>query len=336
MPNPTQSDLHVNVPLTNVSVAYIPKQSDYIATDIFPKVPVQKQSDIFWKYSKSDWRRTDVVRRAPGTESAGVNWNLTTDTYYAEVFAVHKDIDDQVRANADSNFNLESDATKFITNQLLLKRELDFVGTHLASTSGWATTYTGVASGENNTSSFRQWNDVASDPLGDIARWVINFRQLTGYAPNTLVLGPYVMNALKNHPDLIDRIKYTQRGIVTEDLVQSLTGIAKVKVMWATQTAVAQINDTVTQDQLATYAFISDSAGKSAWLGYSAPGPSLMEPTAGYTFTWNGYLAGNSEGIRIKSFRMEHLASDRIEGEMTYALKQVASDMGVYIASPIA
>lgn len=336
MPNPTQSDLHVNVPLTNVSVAYIPKASDYIATDIFPKVPVQKQSDIFWRYSKSDWRRTDVVRRAPGTETVGVGWNLETDQYYAQVYGVHKDIDDQVRANADSNFNLESDATKFITNQLLLKREIDFVNQFFTSTSGWSTTYTGVASGENNTTTFRQWNDAASDPINDIATWVINFRQLTGYTPNTLVLGPYVMNALRQHPDLIDRIKYTQRGVVTEDLVASLTGIPKVKVMWATQATVSQMNDAVIQDANATYSFIAPSAGKVAWLGYSASGPSLMEPTAGYTFTWNGYLAGNSEGIRIKSFRMEHLASDRIEGEMTYAMKQVATDMGVYVASPIA
>ena len=336
MPNPTQSDLHVNVPLTNVSVAYIPKASDYIATDIFPKVPVQKQSDIFWRYSKSDWRRTDVVRRAPGTESVGVGWNLETDQYYAQVYAVHKDLDDQVRANADSNFNLESDATKFITNQLLLKREIDFVNTFFTSTSGWATSYTGVASGENGTTTFRQWNDAASDPINDIATWVINFRQLTGYTPNVLVLGPYVMNALRQHPDLIDRIKYTQRGVVTEDLVASLTGIPKVKVMWATQATTPQLNDAVIQDAGATYSFISPSAGKVAWLGYSASGPSLLEPTAGYTFTWNGYLAGNSEGIRIKSFRMEHLAADRIEGEMTYAMKQVATDMGVYIASPIA
>ena len=30
------------------------------------------------------------------------------------------------------------------------------------------------------------------------------------------------MRALKNHPDLVDRIKYTQRGVVTEDLVACL------------------------------------------------------------------------------------------------------------------
>ena len=101
MPNPTQSDLHVNVPLTNVSVAYMQDKATFIADKVFPRVPVQKQSDLYWKYSKSDWRRTDAQKRAPGTETAGVGWKVDTGQYFAEVWAVHKDIDDQVRANAD-------------------------------------------------------------------------------------------------------------------------------------------------------------------------------------------------------------------------------------------
>src|SRR3954469_3722543 len=105
MPNPTQSDLHVNAPLTNVSVAYVQSADSYIADKIFPKVPVNKQSDLYHKYSKSDWRRTRVKKRAPGTESPGVGWTTDTDTYFADVYAVHKDIDDQTRANADANFN---------------------------------------------------------------------------------------------------------------------------------------------------------------------------------------------------------------------------------------
>ena len=163
MPNPTQSDLHVNIPLTNVSIAWIPNAGDYICQKVFPKVPVQKQSDLYWKWSKSDWRRTDVVKRAPGTESAGVGWNYTTDSYYAHVYAVHRDIDDQVRANADSNFQLDSDSTKFLTNQMLLKREIDWVDKYFVD-SAWATHYHGVSS--NPTSGqFLQWNDSASDPI---------------------------------------------------------------------------------------------------------------------------------------------------------------------------
>jgi hypothetical protein len=332
MPNPTQSDLHVNVPLTNVSIAYIPNAGDYIADKVFPKVPVQKQSDIYWKYGKSDWRRTDVQKRAPGTESAGASWNLTTDSYYAQVYAIHKDIDDQIRANADSNFNLESDATKFITNQLLLKREIDWAAKFFQDI--WGTKYSGIAGNNPNASQFTQWNSASSDPIQDISEWIINFQESVGFKPNTLVLGPHVMKVLKNHPDLIDRIKYTQKGVVTADLVASLLDIPRVLVPMATKTTVAQVNDAAAQDATATYEFIT--GGKDALLCFSAPSPSLMQPTAGYTFTWNGYMGGNAQGLRVKSFRQEHIASDRIEAEMTFDMKQVAADCGVFIDGAIA
>lgn len=332
MPMPTQADLHINVPLTNVSVAYIQDQSDYIATKIFPKVPVQKQSDLYWKYSKSDWRRTDVQRRAPSTESPGVGWNLTTDSYFAHVYAVHKDIDDQIRANADSNFSLDSDASKFITNQLLLKRDIDWCARYFV-TGVWGTEYTGVASGPTGTQ-FLQWNQSASDPLSNVANWLVAYRQLTGYKPNYMVIGANVLTALQNHPAILDRIKYTQKGVITEDLIAAFFNIPKLVVAYATQANVAQVNDAVTQDAAATYSFVANP--KSVLIGYSPSSPSLMTPSGGYTFTWNGYAAGNSQGIRVKQFRMEQIASERVEAEMTYDMKVVAPDMGIFLNTVVA
>lgn len=326
MPNPTQSDLHINAPLTNVSVAYLQSASTYIADKVFPKVPVKKQSDLYWKYSKSDWRRTDAARRAPSTETPGVGWNVTTDQYFAHVYGVHKDIDDQLRANADSNFNLDRDATEFITNQLLLKRDLDWNAKFFAE-NVWDTNYVGD-------DDFAQWNAGGSDPIVDVQNWIIQFRKLTGFAPNIMVLGAETMVALKQHPDIIDRIKYTQRGIVTEDLIATLFGVDEIYTSYATVASGPQLADAVTQDANASYDFITNS--KSAALYYAPASPSLMTPSAGYTFTWNGYLGGNSEGIKVKRFRMEHIASDRIEAEMTYDMKVVAPDLGIFVKNAVA
>ena len=332
MPNPTQSDLHVNVPLTNVSIAYIQKSSEFIATKVFPKVPVKKQSDLYWKYSKSDWRRTDVQRRAPSTETPGVGWKYDTDSYFAHVYGIHKDIDDQVRANADSNFRLDSDATKFVTNQLLLKRDIDWCD-RFFKTGVWGTEKTGKSSNPS-TNEFLQWNDDASDPINDVSQWLIDFRQLTGFKQNVMVVGANVLQELKNHPDIIDRIKYTQKGIVSEDLIATLFDVDRIVTAYATQANTAETTDARTQDEAATYSFIADS--KSLLLAYSPSGPSLQTPAAGYTFTWDGYLAGNSEGVRIKNFRQEHIASDRVEGEMTYDMKVVAPDMGIFAKTVVA
>lgn len=327
MPLPDGADLHVNTPLTNVSVAYFQNSDAYIADKIFPRVPVSKRSDLYWKYSKSDWRRTDAKKRAPGTESAGVGWNMDTDVYYCDVYAVHKDIDDQTRANADSNFKLDADATKFITGQLLLKRDLDWADTYF-TTGVWDTEYTGVASTPTS-GQFLQWDLSSSDPLSDETDFAIDFRQLVGFDMNFMVLGADVWKALKNHPAILDRVKYTQRGVVTKDLVASFFDLPQLRVCYATVAAGPQINDAVSQDAAATYDFIVPSKG--VLLGYAPDSPSLQTPSAGYTFAWSGYSAGNAEGLRIKQFRMEHLASDRIEGEMTYDMKVVSTDCAVFL-----
>jgi hypothetical protein len=271
--NPTQSDLHVNVPLTNISVAWMQSADAYIADKVFPVVPVQKQSDLYWKYNKAEWRRTDVEMRAPSTETPGVGWNVTTDSYFAHVYGVHKDIDDQLRANADSNFNLDRDATNFVTNQLLLKRDLDWVSKYF-TTGIWSTDRAGVVGTPTGTQ-FKQWDQAGSTPIEDVTTQIVAFRQQTGYAPNVLVMGAYVLQALRNHAEILDRIKYTERGIVTEDLIASLFGVDKILVTYATSTQTPEFQNPGTTESNATYSFIG--GGKNALLAYSPNGPSVMQ-----------------------------------------------------------
>ena len=330
MPNPTQSDLHVNVPLTNVSVAYVQKAENYIADKIFPRVPVAHQSNMYYRYSKSDWRRTDVQRRAPGTESVGIGWNVDTDSYFCHVYAVHKDIDDQVRANADSTFKLDADATAFVTNQLLLKRDLDWAAAFFKE-GVWANDKELVTTGTD--ASMLRWDLSTSDPIKFFADLQIEQIKETGFKLNTAVLGANVMAAIKNHPAIIDRIKYTQKGIVTEDLLSTLFGVDKLYTSYATVASGPSIPDARAQDTAATNGFVCDPNG--VLLVHTTNSPSLMTPTAGYTFTWNGYLGGNSQGIRMSLFRQERIRSDRIEGEMTYDQKVVCSDMGVFVKNVV-
>lgn len=331
MPNPAQSDLHVNGPLSSVAVRYLQNANRYIATQVFPQVPVEHQSDLYWKYSKSDWLRTDAARRAPGTETPGVGWNMNSDTYFCHVYGVHKNIDDQIRSNADSNFKLDADATRFITGQLLLKRDIDWAAKYFV-TGVWATEYTGVASAPTGTQ-FLQWDQAASDPLRDTTTWFENFDELTGEKPTIMVAGVDVWKALKNHPSILDRIKYTQKGVVTEDLVASFFGVDKFIVARARQTTVAQVNDAATQDAAATYSRVVNK--KAIGLYYAPSSPSTQLPSAGYTFTWNGYSVGNKDGLAVRRFRMEPIRSDRIEAEMTYDMKVVSTDCGVFINTAV-
>jgi len=318
MPQPHRGQVHVDRPLTNVSVAFRQDASQFIAEQVFPRVPVSKQSDQYFVYDIGDWYRSDTQRRAPGSESAGSGWAITTDSYFCDVFAIHKDVDDQTRANADSPIELDRDSTEFITQDMMINKEREWT-TAFFTTSLWtgSTTGTDITPGD-------LWDTVASTPIDDIQEQRQSIAEKTGFLPNTLVLGPEVFKELREHADILDRIKYTQRGIVTEDILASLFDVQRVFVPLATQnTANEQATDVM--DFL---------YGKNAFLCYSAPSPGILRPSAGYTFTWTG-LGANTTGQAVTRFRMEQLKSDRIELEAAFDQKLVAADLGVFFSAVV-
>lgn len=328
MANPTGSSLHVDSALTNLSVAYRQSANNFIADVVFPNVPVRFKSDEYYKFNRADWNRDEVTVRAPGTESAGGGFNVSTETYTAKVHAFHKDVTDQDRANADPAINLDRAAVDFVMHKMMLAKEIDWASAYF-TTGVWGTDITGVASGPSTGQTIK-WSDTTSgDPIGDIEAAIIAMEEDTGYSPNTMVIGRKVMSALKNHPDIVDRVKYATSTTdnpakVNERTLAALFGIDRILVSRA-------VKNTANEGATEASAFVT---GSNALLCYAAPAPSLMEPSAGYTFSWTGYLnAGNAMGIATSRFRMDHLKSERIEAEMAYDQKVVSSDLGYFFSA---
>lgn len=329
MPNPTRGDVHVNAPLTNISLAYAQDATNFIADRAFPTVPVAKQSDRYFYYDRGDFNRDDMKERAPGTESAGGGYNIdSTPTYYAPVFALHKDVDDQIRANSDSPLNADRDATVYLTNKALIKRERTFAASAM-TTGVWGTDVAGVAAAPG-AGQFLQWNDVASDPVGDIRKAITAVLGATGFEPNKLILSTPVMNALVDHPDIVDRVKYGQTSggpaIVNEAAIAALFGLKEVLVSKA-------VYNSANEGAAEASTFV---AGKSALLSYVADAPGIMTPSAGYTFSWNGWMGATNMGHRVKRFRMDELEADRVEIQMAYDQKVVGSELGYFFGTAVA
>lgn len=321
--NPTPGDVHVNTPLTNISIAFLQNASNFVATRVFPNIPVSKQSDRYYVYARGDFNRDEMQERAPATESAGGGYSLdNTPTYFANRFSFHKDIPDEVRANADAALNPDREATAFVTHKALIKREKLWVANYFAG-SIWANEYTGVSSNPTGSNKL-QWNDANSTPIEDVRLGKRVIAQSTGFEPNKLVVGRAVFDALLDHPDIIDRIKYGQTAgapaMAGADVLAKLFGVDEVLVMNA-------VENTAKEGQAAAHSFIG---GKNCLLTYATPAPGLMTPTAGYTFSWTGLLGSGAEGNRIRSFRMEALNADRVEIDMSFDLKLVSADLGAF------
>lgn len=329
MVQPTPGDVHVSTALTMVSLAMLQNPNAFIADKVFPTVPVDKKNDSYYIFPRGSFNRNQMKKRAPSTESPGIGYEVSTDPYSASVWALHHDIDDQTRGNADSPVDLDRNATELLTMQAMISREVAWAS-NFFTTGIWTTDITGISSGTPSGSQALQWNDANSDPIEKIRAAITAVLESTGVHMNTMVITPRVMNALVDHPDIVDRVKYGQTNggpaIVGVPELQALFKIPRILVMEA-------IVNSAAEGQSDSHAFIG---GKHALLCYSAPNPGLMIPTAGYTFAWRGFLGATNMGHRMKKFRIEHLNSDRVEIEMAYAHEKVAADLGYFFSGIVA
>lgn len=317
---PTRQQVHIDQALTNMSVAYMQEAKTFIADQVFPQIPVQKQSDRYFIYLKEDWFRDEALERVHGTESAGGDYEIdNTPTYFCKLYSYHKDVTEDDRVNADSPIVPDNDATDFVTSKLLLRREILWAQRYF-KTGVWGHELTGAAAAD--ATHVIKWNATGATPIEDVHEAQTTIQSQTGYKPNILVVGPYVYDALRSNKDILDRIKYTQRGVVTSDLLASLFEVDKVLVAAAVvniaQKGVAEDTDFI--------------FGNSALLCYAAPRPGIKTPSAGYTFAWKGLLGASAYGNRMIRLPMDWLGlgTERIEGEMSFDQKVVAADLGFF------
>lgn len=324
---PKMQNAHIDRAMTNVSVAYLQDAANFIADKVFPIVPVKRQSDVFYVYNKGDFMRDEAQVRSGATESAGGDYGVEADSpYYCRRHSFHKDVTPEERANYDEPLNCDTDATEFVTQKMLIRREMAWATAYFKA-GVWGTEITGVVSGPTDGQTV-QWSEATSNPIKDITEAAVAMAGTTGYKPNKLVLSPAAFNALKNHEDILDRIKYTQKGIVTADLLATLFEVDQVLVAWAVVNSAAK----------GSADSIDFIMGKHALLCYANPSPALRKPSAGYIFAWTGLEGSGAYGNRIVRLPMDMLSlgTERIEGEIAFDAKKICGDLGVFFKDIVA
>ena len=137
-----------------------------------------------------------------------------------------------------------------------------------------------AASNKTTLAGTSRWSDLTtgvSDPVNDIEVAKDAVRQQIGREPDTVTLGASVLVKLRQHPKIIDRIKYTGRDVPTLELLASLFGVQRVLVGKAVTATDAGV--------------FSDVWGKSVVVAYTAMGTlaDQGQPTYGYTYRLGGY-----------------------------------------------
>jgi len=326
MPQPTLSDVHVNRPLTNISVAYSQQAAgvEYVADKAFAAIPVENKSDLYYTYNRGDFNRDEMAVRGLSQESAGGGYKLdSTGNYNCKVWSLHKDVDDQVRANSDSPLAPDRDATIYLTQQGLTRRERLWAANFFLA-SAWTNHLAGQATADSTHAMY--WNLASSTPIEDMRAAKTQMRVSSGgFTANIAVFARPVFDKLIDHPDFIERMKAGQTpggpAMNNRQRMAEILELDEVLVMDA-------VYNSAQEGAAESNAFIG---GKSALLAFRPKNPGILTPAAGYTFNWSGLIGQTGgAGLRIKTFRMEHLASDRVEIDSAFDMVKVGADLGFF------
>jgi hypothetical protein len=310
---PDVSMVHVDQALTNVSIAY--HNAQFVADQVFPTIPVAKQSNKYFIYSKDRFRIVDDARR-PGARANEINWTLSTDTYFAEGHALAQAIPDELRANADQAIDVDVDTTETLTDLIYLQREM---GLAKAATDPTVVTQSTTLSGTS------QWSDFTnSDPIAAVEAQKATIQMQIGQPPNALLVSYPVFLELRQHPKIIDLFKYTQVGVLQPDHLKSAFNVDYFLIGGA-------INNTAKEGDPDNFQYVW---GKNAVLFYKPPAPGRRTISMGYQFTW--LFGANTGGFLVKRYRDESRTADVVEVQLYYDPKAVAPSAAYLWQSAVA
>lgn len=308
----TGRDLHIDVPLTNISINYEPQ--GLIAPFIYPIVPVTKETGVYYIFAKSENMRVHNAVRARGMEANRIMLDVSSDTYAIKNYALAMDIPYEDLANADDSLQLRSSGVRRVVN-----------GLNLAWEDREAVTLTTTTNMTSSTALTNAWSDIDnSTPVEDIWNGVQTIRRASGYLPNKVIFShPSWINFAK-HPDVVDFIRgkgdNVGGGMVTESQVAMAFGLDQILIGKGQKTTTAEGAGTATYTDIWSTACI---------LIYVNPTPGLMEPSHGYTFRWTP--EGFPGALAVETYPNIRNKTESVETHMFQDEKTIGPDLGYLI-----
>ena len=291
--------------LTTLARGY--SNEELIATALFPVVLVPKEAGQYPEFGKEAFKLYNTERALRGKSNRLdpelLNW--------VDFATSEKDIEYPIdyREKNESLFNLQKHGTVTVQNIIDLQRE------HKAATLAQNPSTYGVGN-KITLSGTSQFSDYAnSDPVAVVKAGREAIRAKTGKYPNTMAMGASSFETLSEHPKLLEKIKYSMKGILTAELMREIFNIKHLKVGMA-----------VYADDDGTF---RDVWGDNIILGYVPEKQSGIdrdwhEPSYGYTLRRQGYPFVD----RYEEAKKLELVRDTDN----YTVKVVGADAGYLIS----
>lgn len=275
-------DVHIDVPLSNIAVEAF-STGDFVGMQLFPVVDVRKQSDKYYTITKNSWLRTpSTTLRSPKTPPGRVEFDVSSDSYFADNFALASENAHEVLANADDPIQLRARTTRFLVDMLMRDQEV--------RVANQVTSITNIGSGVILAGAAKWSNYVSSDPIADVTTGHAFIRSNTGLLPNTMLLDFDTYQTVRRHPVLLDMYKYTQGGLVNDAEMREVFKVDRIIVSNAIRNAAPE-NAT---------ASLVNIWGNNCLLAHITSNPTgLRTATFGLAFRWLNPELPAPWGVRV-------------------------------------
>lgn len=257
--------------LTNVARGYR-QPGSFVGQFLFPNVTVGQRGGRVMVFGEEEFKLYNTIR-APGAKTGRVQFAYGSTTYSLVDHSLEAIIPIELIQESANGPGIDRQAAAVRKVQDIMALEKEKQAADLARNAANYGANTETLAGS------AQWSDPASDPVADVSDWQETIRAKIGRTPNEMVFGRAVLRALKQHPKIIERIKYTGRDVPSLELLASLFEIDNIRVA-----------DGVYQNDNETGTF-RDVWGKDVVLAYAngAAGRDAGDPSFGYTYQLAGY-----------------------------------------------
>lgn len=315
--------------LTNLCMSYFQRADGFVARKVFPLVPVQLSSAHYYEFDKGDLARDNVARKPEFGHVAPGIFGKRDKYYHCEVDQVITGIDmisalDFERTNAPGVIDPRRGKIRWIAEQMNIHLDRTWANKYF-NASSWNNVMTGVGS-TPSTNQFWQFDNANSDPVALFARLRIKTLKNGMREPNKLVLGINAFEALTLNAAILDRIKYqgseANPANVTPNVLAQLFGLDEVIIA-------KSLYNAAPYGAADDIRFICDP--DDALLVYTTSAPSIEEPSAGYTFTWD--MLGNGQYTAVQTYMGEEPThTEFVEGLLCTDPEITAPDLGIFLS----
>lgn len=323
MTNPTPRDVYVDRLMTNYSVAYMLNSGLFAARTVFPTAPVDQQTGLYAVYPKGFFLRNEMRVRPLTGRPEYIDHKVEYKNFRAEEFAVGKKIDDRVRVNANDPLGPDRAATIQLSNNATINWEEQWAQKFFRP-GVWTNEFQGVASAPG-AGQFIQFDQPDADIIGFVQALGDSVEEATGYRPNRLTLGQKVYRAMVQSPQILDRIKYSARGVVTSELLATLFEVDTVNVARGVHNTAKEGQADKIERIVNPRAFLLSYADTTG-----IPTPDTV--SAGLNFAWTGLIPGatNALGGVIVRGRDAEAYSDWLHIRQAFGQEVTAPDLAAF------